>query len=68
MRAEQEGCWYPVVKVGEQASAGQTVGVIRDYFGQIIGEYKAPATGMVLFAVTSLAIGVGDPLLAFGVE
>ena len=68
LRAEQAGCWYPAVKVGDQATAGQTVGVIRDYFGKVVGEYKAPDSGLVLFVVTSLAIGTGDPLLAFGVE
>lgn len=68
LRAGQEGCWYPAVAVGEQVLEGQTVGIIKDYFGQPLAEYRSPAGGVVLFVVTSLAINEGDPLLAVGVE
>lgn len=68
VRAEQDGCWYPAIQVGENVTADQVVGVIKDYFGEVIAEYRAPASGVLLFVVTSLAIGTGDPLLAVGVE
>lgn len=68
VRAEQDGCWYPTVKVGAYVRAGETVGAIRDYFGNVMQEYTAPAGGVVLFVVTSLAIMTGDPLAAIGVE
>lgn len=68
VRAEQDGCWYPAVKVGERVSKDQILGRIADYFGQTLAEYRAPATGVLLFVVTSLAMNVGDPLLAVGVE
>lgn len=68
VRAGQTGCWYPAVRAGQKAQEGQTVGVIKDFFGNVLEEYKAPGTGVVLFSVTSLAIVEGDPLLAVGVE
>jgi predicted deacylase len=68
VRSEQDGCAYPSVKVGDVVTAGQPVAVVKDYFGNVLGEYQAPASGVVLFAVTSLAIGAGDPILAVGVE
>jgi predicted deacylase len=68
VRAAQSGCWYPAVQVGSYVSAGEPVGVIKDYFGKTLGEYTAPASGAVLFVVTSLAISEGDPLVAQGVE
>jgi len=45
-------CWYPAVEIGQQVEEGQPVGVVRDYFGDVM--------------VTSLAINEGDPLLAVG--
>lgn len=34
LRAEEPGCWYPAVKVGETVTKGQPVGELRDYFGR----------------------------------
>ncbi|MDR7544191.1 MAG: M14 family metallopeptidase [Armatimonadota bacterium] len=67
LRAEQAGCWYPAVRPGEQVKAGQAVGVIRDYWGEVLADYRVPADGVVLFVVTSLAINPGDPLAGIGV-
>lgn len=67
LRAEQSGCWYPAVGVGANVQAGQVVGVIKDYFGCLLAEYRSPASGVVLFIATSLAMNAEDPLLAVGV-
>lgn len=64
--AEQSGCWYPSVALGDTVLEGQPVGQVRDYFGETLQEYVAPASGIVLFMVTSLAMNEGDPLLAVG--
>jgi predicted deacylase len=68
VRAEQDGCWYPAVQTGQTVTEGQVVGAVKDYFGQTLAEYKSPATGVVLFVITSLAMNAGDPLLAVGVQ
>lgn len=68
VNAGQSGCFYPAVNIGQMVQAGQPIGVIKDCFGQVLAEYTAPASGVVLFVVTSLAINAGDPLLAVGVE
>ena len=68
LRAEQAGCWYPSSKIGDIVQAGQPVGVIKNYFGDSLAECRAPATGAVLFLVTSLAINEEDPLIGVGVE
>jgi predicted deacylase len=62
----QTACWYPTVEIGQRVEEGQVVGVVRDYFGGTLEEYRAPASGVVLFLVTSLAINEGDPLMAVG--
>jgi predicted deacylase len=66
LRAEHAGCWYPAVRAGERVTAGQTVGVVKDYWGETLAEPKAPAGGVVLFVVTSLAINPTDPLAGIG--
>ncbi|MGE5653812.1 MAG: M14 family metallopeptidase [Bacillota bacterium] len=66
VNAEQQGCWYPCVKVEEHVAEGQKVGEIRDFFGKVLGEYYAPVAGVILYVITSLAINSGDPLIAVG--
>ncbi len=66
MSAPVGGLWYPAARVGESVPEGQTVGVIRDVFGETLAELRASAGGTVLFAVTSLAMNEGDPLYGIG--
>ncbi|MBF6604560.1 MAG: succinylglutamate desuccinylase/aspartoacylase family protein [Chloroflexi bacterium] len=64
LRSEADGCWEPAVAVGDRVSVGQEVGMVRDVFGAPLQVVRAPLEGVVLFLVTSLAMNVGDPLLA----
>jgi predicted deacylase len=66
LRAEHDGLWYPTLKAGETVRAGQDLGRITDPFGVMLQEIAAPQDGVVLFAVTSLAINHGDPLYGIG--
>lgn len=66
VRAEHRGCWYPGVRAGDRVVDGQLLGVIRDYWGDPLVEHRAPAAGLVLFVVTSLAINPSDPLVGIG--
>lgn len=66
VRSEHSGCWYPGVRAGERLRQGQAVGVIKDYWGDVLVEHRAPVDGIVLFVVTSLAINPADPLLGIG--
>jgi len=67
IHAAHSGCWYPSVTVGEKLHCGQLVGVIKDYFGNPVAEYRAPADGMVLLLATSFAMNAGDPVFGLGV-
>ena len=64
--ASDEGCWYPSVRPGQLVQVGDKLGEIRDYFGHILSEYHAGLAGTVLYVISSLAINVGDPLVAIG--
>jgi len=67
MTAEHEGCWYAFKNLEEEVKKGDALGEIRDFFGNVLGEYKAEEDGVLLYVVTSLAITKGDPLTAIGV-
>ncbi len=65
-RSEHEGFWYPQVAVGEAVYAGQELGCIKDWEGNVLQTGLSPGEGTVLFIVSSLAIHENDPLFAVG--
>lgn len=66
LAADQDCVYYPKVTVGQQVKEGELIAEFTDVFGETIGELKSPATGPVLFLVTSPAINKNDPLMAIG--
>ena len=65
-RSDHEGFWYPQASAGETVAAGQALGHVKDWEGNILQTAISPGAGTVLFIVTSLAIHVTDPLFAVG--
>lgn len=66
LRSDHEGFWYPQVSVGERVRAGQELGYIKDWEGNVLQTALSPDKGTVLFIVSSLAIHQNDPLFAVG--
>jgi predicted deacylase len=66
VRSEHDGFLYRDVKVGDKVEKGQVLGKVTDFEGNVLQTAVAPASGEVLFTVSSLAINNGDPLLAVG--
>ena len=66
MRSEHEGFWYPAVQVGESVRAGQELGQVKDWEGNVLQVGSSPGAGTVLFIVSSLAIHLNEPLFAVG--
>jgi predicted deacylase len=67
LHAEDSGTYHPSISVGDEVAEGQEVGEVRDLFGDRLRVLRAPASGTVLFLVTSLAINRGEPLFGVGV-
>lgn len=61
------GCWYPTKRAGERFEAGETLGEINDYFGNVLFTCKAQAKGMMLYQTKSLTVLKGGPMVAYGV-
>lgn len=66
MRSSHDGLFYPTCAVGDTVQKGQSLGRITDFLGQTVEELVSPASGVVLFLVTTLAMNNNDPLLAVG--
>lgn len=68
LRAPKSGLLTLSIRRGEVVQEGQTVGELRDLFGDRIQELAAPDTGTILFAVTSLAVPEGGPILGVAID
>jgi predicted deacylase len=62
--SERPGLWFPEVAVGTSVAKGTRLGHLEDAFGDVVQEILAPATGVLVFGLSSLAAAEGD-LLAF---
>ncbi len=61
------GCWYPVVQVGQIVKEGAYLGEVRDFFGKTLVEYHAPRNVVVLYMTVTLGIESGTSLIALGI-
>lgn len=68
LRSSFSGYWYLEIGIGDTVVAQQRVGVVKDLLGQVVQEAFSPVNGKVLFAVSSLAINEGDPLVGIGAK
>jgi len=66
VRAEHTGCWYPKVKIGDVVEKGQLIGVVKDYFGNLLGEYTAVESGLVILVCAAMSVSANDPLVGVG--
>lgn len=66
LNANTDGVWEPKVKMGATVAQGQTVGLVRDYFGRVIEEYKAPSAGLILYILGTPPANAGEPLYEVG--
>ncbi len=41
----------------------QVVGIVKDYFGDTLAEYRSPASGLVLLLCAAMSIKPNDPLI-----
>ena len=60
------GCWYPQFRAGDRISPGDTLGVVKDYFGNELASCKSKEQGIVLYQTISLNVLEGDPMIAYG--
>ncbi|MBV9754017.1 MAG: succinylglutamate desuccinylase/aspartoacylase family protein [Hyphomicrobiales bacterium] len=57
------GLWYPAKELSEPVAAGETLGEIRDVFGEVLATIPSQETGFILYRLTSLSVNKGEALL-----
>jgi len=61
-----DGLFYPRVEMGYYVKAGQVVGTVTDYLGEVKEEVKAPFTGILLYTIHTPPCNAGEPLFEVG--
>ena len=61
-----DGLFFPKVELSAMVAAGQTVGVVTDYFGAVKEEIKAPFVGIILYILGTPPANKGEPLFEVG--
>ena len=64
MLSDRPGLWFPEVAAGTCVAKGTRLGRLEDAFGDVVQEVLAPATGVLIYGLSSLAAAEGD-LLAY---
>lgn len=66
LKSTEEGCFYPLVEIGDKVRKGQLLGVVKNLFGEILQQYTSPEEGEIFCVTRSLAIRPKD--LMFGIK
>lgn len=61
-----DGLFYPLTEMGYFARKGEKIGYLTDYLGNVIQEYRAPFTGIVLYIIDTPPANKGEPLFEVG--
>ncbi len=60
------GLWYPAKKPGDLIKAGEYLGCIRDYEGNVLEQSYSDLNGVILYQAASLQVLKDGPLIAYG--
>ena len=66
MTCEQTGLWYSDVEAGMILKKGDLIGYVKDFFGNVLGEYRAVDDCRVMYNHVGLMIKEGGAIGAFG--
>jgi predicted deacylase len=64
--SNHDGLFTPCLEMGWAVKAGQVVGTITDYFGEVLEEVRAPFGGILLYVVHTPPCNKGEPLFEVG--
>ena len=64
--SSETGMFYPMVKRGNFVAAGAKIGYVTDYFGNVVEESRAPASGVVLYICAVPSMKKGDTVAFVG--
>jgi len=63
IRSPEQGIFYSDYKAGDKVEDGAVVGLIKDEFGKVLSEIKAPKSGIILYKTSTPPISKGETLM-----
>lgn len=63
IKSNENGIFYSTYKAGDSVKKGDIVGYTTDEFGNIIAEYEAPASGIILYKLATPPINADDTIM-----
>ena len=67
IRSTEIGFFYSNLKAGDSVKKGNTVGYITNEFGEKLEEYKAHASGIILYKISTPPVNVDDTLMCISI-
>lgn len=66
IKSEVKGIFYSDYIAGDAVEKGDIVGYATDEFGERITDYKAPASGIILYKIATPPINTGETVMCIG--
>jgi predicted deacylase len=68
LRSTAEGWWEPKVRAGEEVEESALLGTVKNLYGDVVEEIRAPEDGVPLFITSSPAVEADGLLLGLGAD
>lgn len=67
IKSNEKGIFYSNYQAGNSVKKGDMIGYTTDEFGKTIKEYKAPASGVILYKISTPPVNVDDTLMCISI-
>ena len=67
IESQHTGVWFPRIEPGMFVKKGGLIGTVKDFFGNVIGEYRALEDCRIMYNHYGLSIKKGDNVAACGI-
>ena len=66
VNSKEKGIFYSPYRAGDTIKKSTVIGHTTDEFGETITEYRAPASGIILYKIATPPINIGDTIMCIG--
>lgn len=66
IKSKEKGIFYSTYKAGDMVKKGAIVGHTTDAFGQVLVEYQAPRSGVILYKIGTPPINENETVMCIG--
>lgn len=65
---KSSGLWFPEITAGQFLKKGDTLGVVKDYFGNTVESVSAPESGFALYGLSGPSVKQGQSIMTIAKE